>query len=166
MSKLFCANTASPYFAACALPMFTLPVLPIRIHSFKLPLFVRNRRDEPLVSLAIKVPLASCPILQLEAAPLTCVCAVVPLFTSSVFPFTCRAAVGLIVPIATLVPLSKMLELPNVPALSSHLGTTFALPLPLTASGVGLEAVFAVVGPVEVAAVVLVVAEEPELPVA
>src|ERR1700674_3099968 len=110
VSRLSRANTASPNFAACALPMFTLPVLPIRIHSFRVPLFVRNRRDEPLVSLAIKVPRPSCPNLPLVAAPLTCVWAVVLLCTYSVFPFTCRGANGLVVPMPTLPPDSKIAD--------------------------------------------------------
>src|SRR5216684_7512508 len=107
VSRLSGANTASPSCAACALPMFTLPALPIRIHSFKPPLLVRNRRDEPFVSLAKKVPPASCPNLPLEAAPLNCTCAVVPLCTRSVFPLTCSDACGLLVPMPTFPLASK-----------------------------------------------------------
>src|SRR5882672_1634746 len=80
--------------------MFTLPKLPIRNHSFNLPSFVRNRRDDPAESLARKVPWRSCPNLPLEAAP--------PTWTEWVFgpfnrmlPFTCRDASGLLVPMPT-----------------------------------------------------------------
>src|SRR6266550_9314192 len=90
--------------------MFTLPRLPIRIHSFRPPPYVRKRKGEPLVSLARKVPRLSWPNLPLEAAPLTCVCAVVALDTSSVFPFTCSGASGLAVPMPTFPLISKIAD--------------------------------------------------------
>jgi hypothetical protein len=90
--------------------MFTLPVLPMRIHSFRLLLLVRKRRDDPLESLARKVPRRSCPNLPYEAAPRTCSWAVVPLVTITVSPFTCSAANGLFVPMPTFPLTSKIAD--------------------------------------------------------
>ena len=58
------------FWAGLVVPIPTLPLLVIRIHSFKLPLFVKNRTFEPLLSEAKKNPPASCPNLPL-VAPVT-----------------------------------------------------------------------------------------------
>jgi hypothetical protein len=69
--------------------MFTFPLLPIRIHSFRLPLLVRNLTEDPAESLARNAPLESCPNLPLDATPFTCTCAVeLPAFTITVCPLT------------------------------------------------------------------------------
>src|SRR5882672_7731944 len=80
--------------------MFTLPELPIRIHSFRPPLFVMKRRADPAESLARKVPWRSCPNLPLEAAPATWTAWVVWPF-NRMLPFTCRGASGMAVPMPT-----------------------------------------------------------------
>src|SRR4029077_8697903 len=56
--------TACSVAAGVCVPIPTLPALVMRIHSFSVPLLVRNRTELPLLSEAKKKPPASCHNLQ------------------------------------------------------------------------------------------------------
>jgi len=88
---IFMLPVTSNLAAGAAVPMPTLPALVMRIHSCSVPLLVKKRTVEPLVSEAKKNPTESCPSRPLVAPVTLTWCVPVPASCSpALLPFTAR----------------------------------------------------------------------------
>ncbi len=109
--------------------MPTLPS-PVMVKRFRMPApaLVKKFNCLPAVSEAKKKPFTSCPSRPLDATPVNCTwCVVWPM--KRMLPFTCSLAIGFVVPMPTLVPLSKICESPMV-SVAVNFATMLVVPLP------------------------------------